>query len=150
MKWLIYHVASITVEILCVVMLPQYICITSLSLVPVAMILLTILQVCLFKDSQQEEGFSTAYGSDLNAQEQRTWTQDMRFFLMLSLPWQFAFVMFFHSPVKLLSCLWYLAFFVAGSIAFRVKHGKQIGKCQQTQRDELEEQRKREELGKWK
>ena len=150
MKWLVYHVACITVELLCVVMLPQYIRITSLSLVPIAMILLTILQVCLFKDSQQEEGFPTAYGSDLNAHEGNTWTHYMKISLMMSLPWQFAFVMFFHSPVKLLSCLWYALFFAGGGVAFRIKHASRIMQRKQVQHDELEKQRKREELGKWK
>ncbi len=150
MRWLIYHIVCVAIDILCVVLMPQYIHITSMSLVPVAMILLTILQVCLFKDTQQEEGFSTAYGSELNASEQNTWTHYMKFSLMLSLPWQFIFVMFFPNAVKFFSCLWYVIFFVGGSVAFRLKHGKQLGRRKQAQREELEEQRKREELGKWK
>ena len=150
MKWLIYHVVCVGIGILCCVFMPQYINITATSIVPVAMILLTILQVCLFKDGEQTEGFSTAYGSDINAAEHNTWTYYIRFSLMLSLPWQLAFVIFFPNAVKFLSCLCYVAFFVAGGMFFRVKHGKQIKHRHQSQRDELEEQRKKEEMGKWK
>ncbi len=150
MKWLTYHVVCVAIGILCGVLMPQYINVTATSIVPIAMILLTILQVLLFKDGQQEEGFSTAYGSDINAKEHHTWTHYMRVSLVLSLPWQFAFVIFFPNAVKFLSCLWYVAFFVAGSVVFRVKNRKQIKHRYQAQRDELEEQRKREEMGKWK
>ena len=149
MKWLIYDVACVAIGILCGVLVPKHINMTPVSMVPVSMILLTILQVFLFKDTQEEEGFSTAYGSNINAREHHTMTQYMRFSLMLSLPWQFAFVIFFSNPVKFLSCLWYIVFLVTGGIVFRVKHGKQIKHRHQAQHDELEEQSKREEMGKW-
>ena len=150
MKRLIYHAISLAVVAGCAILMPQYIHITTISLVPVAMILLTVLQVLLFKDGQQEEGFSTTYGADTNAQEHNTWTQYMRSSLMLSLPWQCIFVLFFPDAVKFLSCLWYVIFFVGGSVAFRIKYGKKIGDRHRAQRDELEEQRKKEEMGKWK
>lgn len=103
-----------------------------------------------FQGSQQEEGISTAYGSDLNGHEENTWTHYMKMSLMISLPWQFSFVVFFPNAAKCLSCLWYALFFAGGGIAFRIKHGRRIMQRKQAQRDELEKQQKREELGKWK
>ena len=124
-------------------------CLTAGSLLPLFFVLLSLaLAVSFRKATPREE--QTAYGSDLTPEEQGLLGRYSSFGLGLLAPWQGIFLFFFPTAVKMLSVLLFLAGVIAGPCLFRVRHGKELKSRLLRERSELEEQRRKEESGKWK
>ena len=134
---------------LLVAVFPGYWCLTAGSLLPLFFVLLSLaLAVSFRKATPREE--QTAYGSDLTPEEQGLLGKYTSFGLGLLAPWQGIFLFFFPTAVKMLSVLLFLAGVIAGPCLFRVRHGKELKSRFLRDRSELEEQRRKEESGKWK
>ena len=124
-------------------------CVTVGSLLPLFFVLLSLaLAVSFRKATPREE--QTAYGSDLTPEEQGLLGRYSSFGLGLLTPWHGIFLFFFPTAVKMLSVLLFLASFFVGPGLFRVRHGKELKSRFLRERLELEEQRRKEESGKWK
>lgn len=126
-----------------------YWCLTAGSLLPLFFVLLSLaLAVSFRKATPREE--QTAYGSDLTPEEQGLLGKYTSFGLGLLAPWQGIFLFFFPTAVKMLSVLLFFASVIVGPCLFRVRHGKELKSRLLRERSELEEQRRKEESGKWK
>lgn len=124
--------------------------ITTSSLVPVAVIFAMLFQglIIFSKDSTTTD---TAYASDdlarLSYTEQSDLYRILRKTFLLSVPFCIPFIFFFKTYVKLLSILVYFLSFILGGIVFKLKNNRKIKGRIMQEMFELEEQKKKEELG---
>ncbi len=147
---LIYYCITILSNIIVAVAFYQNINITELSILPLFLIALMIFQAHFFKIEKVENGFRTAYGSSLTADEENKMLSSGSTFLFATIPWMIPFVLFFPSFVKLLSLLAYIIGLVGGLILYRIKNKGRIVSRMDAEEKERQEQEKKEQLGKWK
>ena len=117
---------------------------------PLLLIALMIFQALLFKNEKVENGFRTACGSNLTADEENKMLDSGSSFLLATIPWMIPFVLFFPSIVKVLSILVYFVGLVGGLILYRIKNKGKIVNRFDAEEKERREQEKKEQLGKWK
>lgn len=145
----LFILCSCLAAALLVVVFYRHWCLTVGSLLPLLFALLSLVLTFFFrKTSPREE--QTAYGSDLTPEEQGVLGKYTSFGFALFAPWQGIFLFFFPSVVKMFSVLLLLASFFVGPCLFRIRHGKELRSRFRRERFELEEQRRKEEAGKWK
>ena len=145
----IYYCITILANIAATPIFYEYINISALSIVPLFLIALMIFQALLFKNEKVENGFRTAYGSNLTADEENKLLSSGSSFLFATIPWMIPFVLFFPAIVKVLSILVYIIGLVGGLILYRVKNKGEIVNRMDVEEKELQEQEKKEQLGKW-
>lgn len=147
---IIYYCMTIIANIVAAVVFHKSINITGLSVMPLFLIALMIFQALLFKNEKVENGFRTAYGSNLTADEENKTLDSGSSFLFATIPWMIPFVLFFPAIVKVLSILVYIIGLVGGLILYRIKNKGKIVNRINAEEKERQEQEKREQLGKWK
>ena len=128
----------------------EYINISALSIGPLFLIALMIFQAILFKNEKVENGYRTAYGSNLTADEENKLLSSGSSFLFATIPWMIPFVLFFPTIVKVLSILVYIIGLVGGLILYRIKNKGKIVNRIDAEEKERQEQEKREQFRKWK
>lgn len=146
----IYYFITILANIAAIPIFYEYINISALSIVPLFLIALMIFQALLFKNEKVENGFRTAYGSNLTADEENKLLSSGSSFLFATIPWMIPFVLFFPAIVKVLSTLVYIIGLVGGLILYRIKNKGKIVNRIDAEEKERQEQEKKEQLGKWK
>jgi len=148
---LIYNCITIAANIIAAIVFYQSINITWLSALPLFLIALMIFQALIFKNEKAEHGsLTTAYGSNLTPNEENEMLSRGSDFLFATIPWMIPFVIFFPSPVKMLSILVYVIGLVGGSVLYKLKNRSAIIARMNAEKEERREQEKKEELGKWK
>ena len=145
----IYYCITIIVNIVAVIVFYKNINVTGLSVIPLFLIALMIFQALLFKNDKVENGFRTAYGSNLTADEENKLLSSGSSFLFATIPWMIPFILFFPSIVKALSILIYIIGLVGGLILYRIKNKGKIVNRINAEEKERQEQEKKEQLGKW-
>jgi len=143
----VYYFLTVGLNIGALILFFENISVSHLSLVPVFLIVLTILQSFLFKTIKFENGYRTNYGSDLTADEEYKRNEYVSKFMLASTPWMVPFIFFFPSPFKLLSIFIHFIGLVGGALVYRVKHQNEILKRAKAEEKEKFEQEKKEELG---
>ena len=147
---IIYYCITIIANIVAAIVFHKSINVTVLSVMPLFLIALMIFQALLFKNEKVENGFRTAYGSNLTADEENTMLGSCSNFLFATIPWMIPFVLFFSSIVKALSILAYIIGLFGGLLLYRIRNKGTIIKRMNTEEIERQEQEKKEQLGKWK
>ena len=147
---LIYYCTTIAANIIAAFVFRKSMNISALSLLPLCLMALMAFQAMIFKNQKAENGFQTAYNSNLTADEENRMMQSGSRFLLATVPWMIPFVIFFPSVVKILSILVYLVGLIGSLIWFRWKHKDKIAKRMSSEENERKEQEKKEQLGKWK
>jgi len=146
----IYYCITFLANIAAIPIFFEYINISALSIVPLFLIALMIFQAPLFKNEKVENGFRTAYGSNLTADEENKLLSSGSSFLFATIPWMIPFVLFFPAIVKVLSILVYIIGLVGGLILYRIKNKGKIVNRIDAEEKERQEQEKKEQLEKWK
>ena len=146
---IIYYCITIIANIIAAIVFHKSINITVLSAMPLFLIVLMIFQALLFKNEKVENGFRTAYGSNLTADEENKLLSSGSSFLFATIPWMIPFVLFFPAIVKVLSVLVYIIGLVGGLILYRIKNKGKIVNRINAEEKERQEQEKKEQLGKW-
>ena len=146
---IIYYCITIIANIVAAIVFHKSINITALSAMPLLLLALRLCQSHIFKNEKVENGFRTAYGSNLTADEENKMLDSGSSFLFATIPWMIPFVLFFPSIVKVLSILVYIIGLVGGLILYRVKNKGEIVNRMDVEEKELQEQEKKEQLGKW-
>jgi len=146
----IYYLITILVNIAAIFIFFKHINISALSILPLFLIALMIFQAVLFKNEKVENGFRTAYGSNLIVEEENKLLSISSSFLLATIPWMIPFVLFFRSPVKVLSALIYIISLIGGFSLFRIKNKDKIMNRIRVEEKERQEQEKKEQLGTWK
>ena len=146
---IIYYCITIIANIVAAIVFYKNINVTVLSVMPLLLIALMIFQALLFKNEKVENGFRTAYGSNLTADEENKMLDSGSSFLLATIPWMIPFILFFPSIVKVLSILIYFVGLVGGLILYRIKNKSKIVNRIDAEGKERQEQEKKEQLGKW-
>ena len=150
MKWVIYYIVALGLNLVGVMVFHDRLNLVFNSVIPLFMIGLSIFQVGYFSRHPHKKDFNTNNNSDLTEREWARMTSYMISSYLIFIPLMLPFVWFFSTGVKLLSILVFLLAFTGGMIWYRLRHGKEYRARFDQENKELEEQRKREELGKWK
>ena len=147
---LIYYCIAIIANVVAIIAFYKNINITGLSIVPIFLIALMIFQALMLKHEKVENGFRTKYGSNLTADEENAMQSVGSKFLYATIPWMIPFIVFFSSPIKLISVLVYIIGFIGGSVLYGLKNKNKITDRMSAEEKERQEQEKKEQLGKWK
>ena len=146
----IYFCATIIANVLAIFVFYKNININGLSLFPLILILLMVLQATIFKKHKIENGFRTNYGSDLTADEENKMFDIGSKFLFAMIPWMIPFVFFLMSFAKMLSLFVYILGMLGGLLIYKVKNKRKIKNRINSEENEQKAQEKKEELGNWK
>ena len=147
---IIYYCITILANIVAIFIFRKSISISALSILPLFLIALMIFQALFFKNEKVENGFRTAHGSDLTADEENRMLSYTSSFLFAAIPWIIPFLLFFSPIIKILSVLVYLIGLIGGPITFQIKNKGKIIRRIKSEDTERQEQEKKEQLGKWK
>ena len=147
---IIYYFITTLSNIAAVIIFRKSISITGLSVIPLFLIGLMIFQALILKNQKVENGFRTAYGSNLTADEENKIFSSGSSFLFAAIPWMIPFIFFFPSFVKALSILVYIVGLFGGLLLYRIKNKGEIINRMNAEEKERKEQEKKEQLGKWK
>lgn len=145
---IIYYCVTIIANIAAIFVFHKSININGLSIIPLFLIALMIFQALIFKNEKVENGFRTAYGSNLTANEENKMLDSGSSFLLATIPWMIPFILFFPSIVKVLSILVYIIGLGGGLILYRIKNKGEIINRIDAEEKECQEQEKKEQLGK--
>ena len=150
MKWVIYYIVTLGLNLVGVIVFHENLNLVFNSVIPLFMIGLSIFQIAYFSKHPNKKDFNTHNDSDLTEGEWEKMTSYMIASYLIFIPWMLPFVWFFSAGVKLISILVFLLAFTGGMIWYRLRHRKEYEARFAKENKELEEQRKREELGQWK
>ena len=150
MKWAIYYITMIILNILAAVIFFEYINITAISIVPIFILILMLFQAFLFYNSKENE-FNTTYSvrSDLNQTEENTLFYYIANAMLICVPLLLPFILFFSSGIKFICLTIYLLGY-SGALVFRIKNKDKLNNRIHSEENELKIQQSKEELGKWK
>jgi len=146
----IYYCITIIANIIAAIAFQKSINITGLSLIPSFLIALMFFQALIFRNEKVENGFRTAYGSNLTADEENKKLSNGSNFLLGIIPWLIPFILFFPSFIKVLSVFIYLIGLVGGLILYNIKNKKNISNRMNAEETDRQHQEKKEKSGKWK
>ena len=147
---ILYYCITITANMVAAIIFHKSINITGMSVVPLFLIALMIFQALLFKNEKVENGFRTAYGSNLTVTEEIRMLGSASSVLFATIPFMIPFILFFSSPVKLLSILVYVVGLLGSFMLYRLRNKSEIRKRMTSEEAQRIEQESREQLGKWK
>ena len=150
MKWAIYYITMIILNILAAVIFFEYINITAISIVPIFILILMLFQAFLFYNSKENE-FNTTYSvrSELNQTEENTLFYYNANSMLICVPLLLPFILFFSSGIKFICLIIYLLGY-SGALVFRIKNKDKLNNRIHSAENELKIQQSKEELGKWK
>ena len=144
-KMIIYYCAVIVGSVVALFTLFDYVNVTFLSVIPIALCVLSSSQASMFKN---EEG--NTYGSNYSKEEQNEMLQYMSMSLKISVPWHIPFVYFFSDGFKFISVAVYLLGMFGGTLVYVLKNRKEIKSRIDKEQDEAKKQSELEELGRMK
>lgn len=151
-KLSIYYLIHIIINILMLIFFSEFVNIHLLSVLPIFLMCLMIFQTTLFKrDNQRTTTGDTSYsvGNTVRLTDEELNYQNLflRHSFLVCLPFEIPMIFFLSSYLKLLCVLPYICAYIIGGVVFKVKFGKEIQSRIEDEKKELEEQKKREELG---
>ncbi len=150
MKRILYYIIVLAAEIVCAIVFRARLNITAMSVLPLFLIALSTYQAIFFNRYRRPEDFNAVYYSELTDAEFEKMSVCVRDAYIFSVPLYLPFVLFFSSWVKLLSMILFMASVAGGAIYFRLRYGRELHARYDKEKKELDEQKRREELGRWK
>ena len=151
-KFSIYYIVHIVINIVLLFAFRTNITIDFLSVVPVFLIVLMLIQAPMFKvdihrNSIGDTAYSTGNTVRLTDDELEKQYKYTRYSFYGLIPFVFPFIFFFPSYAKLLSFIPYILAYIVGNLIFKFKHGKTIKARLKSEKEELRKQLQKEELG---
>ncbi len=148
MKFIVYYIVAVSANIVSVLVFRNYINISVMSTIPLILIVLSVFQAVYF--NKHNELNTTAYGSGFTKNEEAELSKYTSKSLLSVIPVMIPFILFFDSLLKIISVLLYIFGFIAGPVIYKIKHRDDLNSRINREKKELEEQKKREEMGNWK
>lgn len=151
MYWIIYYIAAIVINVICVIAFREHININLESIIPVVMIGLSIFEAAyLANDDNFQKNTQYTSQNSLNDKEKEIMYLCMRRAFLVAIPLFIPFIFFFSKWIKILSVLIMFLTFIGGGLSFRIEHGKKVKHRWTGESEELKDQKKKEEMGKFK
>lgn len=146
---IIYYSTAIMLNIISIFLLHHRIQITATSMIPALLSLLSVFLAFYYAHNREND---TTYSTKINISnvEWRKFTSYISCSHLIAIPLYLPFIWFFSSWVKLLSILLFLLAFIGSNAVFRIKHGKECQSRNDREKNELQKQKRKEELGQWK
>ena len=148
----IYYIVHAVINMALLIAFRANIIVDFLSVVPVFLIVLMLIQAPMFKvDNHRNSLGDTAYSTgntvrltDDELEKQYKYT---RYSFYGLIPFVFPFIFFFSSYAKLCSIIPYILAYIVGNVIFKFKYGKTIKARLELEKEELRKQLQNEELG---
>lgn len=151
MGHIFYYAVTVLFNIIALIFFRAHINLTAASAVPLFLLGLTIFQSAYFYKNRSKHDFNTCNTTDLNDGEWENLSLYMSRSYRICIPLFLPMVFFFSTLVKtLLSVLVFMIAFTGGAVFFRLCHSKSFQARMKQESHELEEQKKKESLGKFK
>lgn len=150
MKFIVYYILAVGANIVSFFVFSNYINISVMSIIPLILIVLAVFQSVYFNKQSENNDFNTAYGSGFTENEQAQLSKYTSKTLLLVIPFIVPFIFYFTSGLKLITILFYVLSLIIGPVVYRIKNKDDLNRRINKQKKELEEQKKREEMGDWK
>ena len=151
MGWIIYYIATIAINITCVIAFRKHININLESIIPVVMIGLSIFEAAyLANDDNFDKNTMYTSQNSLDDNEKGKMFLCLRRAFLVTIPLFIPFIFFFSKWVKILSVLVMFLALIGGGLYFRIKHGNKVKHRWTGESEELKEQKQKEEMGKFK
>lgn len=150
MKLNIYYAAVILPTLVCAVLFREHLNITAAS---AGAVILTVLSAFLAVYSERERFYPTNMYSiqSLTDDERADLSLCFSRSFMICTPLYLPFALFFGTFVKVVVPIAiFFAGFTGAGVYYRFKYGNDVHARFKREADELEEQKKKEEMGKWK
>ena len=146
---IIYYSAAILLNIMSIFILHHRIQITATSMIPALLSFLSFFLAFYYAHNREND---TTYSTNthISEAEWRDFTSYISHSHLMAIPLYLPFIWFFSSWIKLLSILLFLLTFIGSSAVFRIKHGKALQSRNEKEKNELQKQKRKEELGQWK
>ncbi len=151
-KLSIYYIIHVVINLGLLVAFRANIIIDFLSVLPVFLIVLMLIQAPMFKvdmhrNSLGDTSWATGNTVRLTEDELEKQYKYMRYSFYGLIPFVFPFIFFFSSYAKLFSIIPYILSYVVGNVIFKVQYGKAIKARLELEKEELRKQLQKEELG---
>ena len=146
----LYYIILVTVYAVSSVVFRSYINITSASLLPMFLLILSVFQAVYFHNHRGKNDFNINNDSPLTEKDWENISVNNRNSYMIVIPLFIPFVLYFSIWIKLLSIILYLFGFAGGMFYYRIRHREIISNRFVEEESEFKKQREKEELGKWK
>ena len=151
-KFSIYYIVHIAINIALLIIFRTNIIIDLLSVLPVFLVALMLIQAPMFKvdihrSSVGDTAYSTGNTVRLTDDELEKQYKYTRYSFYGLIPFVFPFIFFFSSYAKLFSIIPYILSYVVGNVVFKVQYGKAIKARLESEKEELRKQLQKEELG---
>ena len=151
MGYVVYYAVSIVFHIVALYLLRAHINLTATSAIPLFLLGLSAFQAVYFCKNRSKQDFNANSTTDLSDREWETLSVYTSRSYRICIPFFLPPIFFFSTLFKtLLSTFLFLIAFTGGAIFFRLHHGSSFQARMKQEMDELEEQMKRESLGKYK
>ena len=148
MIFVVYYCVTILMSVLSAFVFKNSIDISS-SLLPVALIVLSIVQAMYFHSHRRKKDFNINNDSVLTEEEWAVVSIYTRNSFILSIPLYIPFVLFFSLWIKLFTIIIYLLAFSGGAVFWRIRYKRQLMLRLKAEDKELADQIKKEEMGKF-
>ena len=151
MGCIIYYVATVGVNLSLLFWCRSAVNLTATSVLPLFLLGLSIFQAAYFYKNRSKTDFNVCNTTDLSEDEWEMLSLSISASFRVSLPWYLPMIFFFSTlPKTLLSVLLFLLAFTGGAVWFRLRNRKHFQARMKRESDALEEQKKKESLGKFK
>ncbi len=151
--YIVYYIVHIAINVVLLIDFRTNIIIDFMSVVPVFLIALMLIQAPMFKidihrNSLGDTAYSTGNTVRLTDDELYKQYKYTRLSFYELLPFELPFIFFCSSYAKLFSIIPYILAYVVGNVIFKFKYGKTIKARLELGKEELRKQIQNEELGK--
>lgn len=146
---LIYYIAAAIATLLSLFVFSDSINIVYMSLCPIVCIALMAFLAYTFYSVKSSKDINLTTPPDFTDKESVGFGKCAYLGFMIFIPTELPFIFFFSGGVKTLSVLPVFLSFILGGILFGVKHGKSVKDRHKNEISELEDQKKKEESGKF-
>lgn len=148
----IYYIVHTVINMALLIAFRENIIVDFLSVVPVFLIVLMLIQAPMFKvdihrNSLGDTAYSTGNTIRLTDDELEKQYKYTRYSFYGLIPFVFPFIFFFSSYAKLCSIIPYILAYIVGNVIFKFKYGKTIKARLELEKEELRKQLQNEELG---
>ena len=148
----LYYAIHAVINAVLLIVFHNSIVIHYLSLAPLVLVAIMLFNLFLFKERAEETTYygDTAYSESstlLNFEEQKEAYMYFRVAFLLMLPFEIPFIFFLPSYFKLFSLIPFILAYVLGGLISRKKMGERVKARLDAEKQELAEQKRREELG---
>ena len=148
----IYYIVHTVINMALLIAFRANIVVDFLSVVPVFLIVLMLIQAPMFKvdihrNSLGDTAYSTGNTVRLTDDELEKQYKYTRYSFYGLIPFVFPFIFFFSSYAKLCSIIPYILAYIVGNVIFKFKYGKTIKARLELEKEELRKQLQNEELG---